>query len=190
VFAIGLSLGGALVLHLAAQEGPAPREAKARSVPLRGGISLAAPIYVNPPLAFWFRNFPILHSIFPYVKKNPNNDDTQDPTVRAKHPSYDRNPTRAARSMIQDLLPRVRGELPQIQVPALLIQARGDRTVPIASLPISYTEIGSHDEAMVWLEHGGHLILEDYGKEQAFQLVAEFIAQHLTQTHAEQLATA
>jgi carboxylesterase len=184
VFAIGLSLGGALVLHLAAQAG------EHTGSPLQGIISLAAPIHVEHPQVRWFRALPLLHSLIPYVKKNDANDDTQDPTVRAKHPSYDRNPTRAARSLILDFLPHLRAELPSIQIPALLIQAGGDRTVPADSLTIIYAEIGSQDKQMVWLERGGHLILEDYGNDQAFQLIAEFINRHLPLTLDEQITRA
>jgi esterase/lipase len=41
-----------------------------------------------------------------------------------------------------------------------------------------YARLGSSDKRMVWIERGGHLMFEDYGKEQAFTLVDEFILAH------------
>ncbi len=163
VFAIGLSLGGALALHLAAHE------------PLAGVVSVAAPIYYKHRLEFFFRAFPFLFQLIPYVKKNYDDDDTQDPDVRAIHPAYEHNPTRAARSLIKDFLPHLRGELRLIQTPALLLHSRADRTVPPHNMQLIYDALGSRDKRMVWLERGGHLVLEDYGKDEAFKLIADFI---------------
>ncbi len=170
VFAIGLSLGGSLVLHLAAELSEQPEAA------LRGIVAVAAPAYIKHPLIFWFRNLPILFRLVPYIGKNPADDDTQDPTVRANHPSYDRTPTLCARSLILDFLPRVAQELASIQVPTLLLQSRGDKTIPADSMPFIYSRLGSKEKEMVWLERGGHLVLEDYDKARAFGLAAEFIS--------------
>ncbi len=167
VVAIGLSLGGALALHLAAHR------------PLTGVVAVSAPVYIKHPLLFWFRSFPFLFRFLPYVK--PGDDDTQDPTVRPQHPTYDRTPTGAARSLITELLPLVRSELAAITTPALLLQSRGDRTIPPDSMPLIHAALGSHDKEMVWLARGGHLVLEDYDKEHAFQLISGFVARHAGQ---------
>ncbi len=167
VFAIGLSLGGSLVFHLAAHE------------PLDGVISIAAPIQANPPQAKWFRVFPFLFHLVPYIRKNSSNDDTWDSSVREKHPSYDRVSTRAAHSLIVGLLPHLRGDLGQIRAPALLIHARADRTVPLESMPFIFERLGSTDKKMIELERGGHLVLEDFAKDAAFRAIADFIREHI-----------
>ncbi len=170
VFSIGLSLGAVLTLYLAAHK------------PLTGAIALSAPIYIKHRFDFWFRHFPVLFDLIPYVKGNGQDDDTQDPTIAPVHPGYGCTSTRCARSLILHLLPQVRAELPNIKTPVLLLQARGDRTIPRDSISLIYQELGTPDKQMAWLDQGGHLALEDYGKEQAFQLIADFITQHLTRT--------
>ncbi len=170
VFSIGLSLGGVLTLHLAAHK------------PLAGAVALSSPIYIKHRFAFWFSSFPILFDLIPFIKGIGQEDDTQDPTIAPVHPGYGRTSTRCARSLILHLLPQVRADLPTIKTPVLLLQARGDRTIPPESISLIYKELGSPDKQMTWIDKGGHLSLEDYGKEQAFKLIADFITQHLSQT--------
>jgi carboxylesterase len=105
-------------------------------------------------------------------------DDTQDPTVAAEHPSYKETVTLAARSLVLDLIPHVRHHLPGITTPALLLQGRQDRTIPSDSMSLIYSELGSRDKQMAWLEPSGHLALEDYAKAEAFRLIAGFIESH------------
>jgi carboxylesterase len=171
IFAIGLSLGAALALHLAAHR------------PLAGVVAMAPPIEIKHPLVPFFKTFPVLPRVIPYIKKNPKEDDTQDPEVRAAPVGYDANPTRAARSLIQDFLPHLREDLRDIRAPALLIGARGDRTVPAPNLDYIFAHIASADKELIWLERGGHVITRDYGKDQAMNLTAAFIEKHL---HADQ----
>ena len=166
IFAIGLSLGAALALHLAAHRS------------LSGVVAAAAPFDVKRPVVSLFRTLPFLVNVVPHVGKNPKHDDTQDPAVRPKHPHYDRNPVRAGASLIQDFLPHLRGDLRDIRVPALLLQSPHDRAVPRNSMEEFYARLGSSDKRMAWIERGGHLMFEDYGKEQAFALVDEFILAH------------
>lgn len=166
IFAIGLSLGAALALHLAAHR------------PLSGVVAAAAPYEVKRPLVTLFRTFPVLMHVVPHIGKDNKHDDTQDPTVRPIHPHYDRSPVRAGASLIQDFLPHLRSDLRDIRVPALMLQSPHDRAVPRSSMEDFYVRLGSSDKRMVWIDRGGHLMFEDYGKEQAFAQVDEFILAH------------
>ncbi len=166
IFAVGLSLGGALVLHLAAHR------------PISGVVAVSAPFTIHNPLIPLFRIFPLLYDLIPTVKKNPKNDDTLDPTVRLRHPEYSANPTRAAASLIFDFLPHLRDDLRDVRAPALLIQSRGDRVIPADSMSEYAARLGSRDQQTLWLERGGHLALEDVSKEQAFDAILEFVRAH------------
>jgi carboxylesterase len=167
LFAIGLSLGGSLALHLSAHRR------------VDGVISASTPAYIKHPYEFWFRTFPFLFSVIPSISKEGGDDDTQDPTVKANHVAYDRNPTRQAASMMFGLFPHVRIHLEEIRSPALFLQGRQDRTIPADSMPILHAALGSADRRMIWLEPSGHLVFEDYAKQEAFERAGDFISSHI-----------
>ncbi|MBI5030429.1 MAG: alpha/beta fold hydrolase [Chloroflexi bacterium] len=171
IFPIGLSLGGLLCLHLAAHR------------PVTGVVAVSTPFSIENSLIPFFRLFPFLYNLIPFVKKNPKNNDTVDPNVCVHHPEYSGNPTRAAASLIFDFLPHLRNDLRDILVPTLLIQSHGDRVIPANSMDELYAHIGSHDKDKVWLDRSGHLVLEDYSKEIAFTRILQFIQAH-TQVHS------
>ncbi len=167
IFVVGLSLGGALALHLAAHR------------VVNGVVAVSAPSTVHNPLIPLFKYLPFLYDFIPYIEKNPKDDDTQDPSVRPRHPAYPVNPTRCAASMIFDFLPHLREDLRDIRAPVLLIQARGDRTIPSDSMDQFHSRLGSRDKDRVWLPRSGHLALEDYSKEEAFSQILRFVQNHL-----------
>ena len=163
IFPIGLSLGGLLCLHLAAHR------------PVTGVVAVSAPFSIENSLIPLFRTFPLLYNLIPFVKKNPKDNDTVDPTVCIHHPEYPGNPTRCAASLIFDFLPHLRNDLRDIGVPTLLIQSHGDRVIPANSMDEFYARIGSRDIEKVWVDKSGHLVLEDYSKEIAFTRILQFI---------------
>jgi carboxylesterase len=166
IIPIGLSLGGLLALHLAAHR------------PLAGVIAVSAPFSIDNPLIPLFRTFPVLFDVIPVVHKNAKNIDTLDPTIAANHPEYPGYPTRPAASFILDFLPHLRADLPDILAPVLLIQSRGDRTIPANSLDEFHARIGSREKETLWLEQSGHLVLEDMSKEIAFEKILQFVNEH------------
>lgn len=168
IIPIGLSLGGLLALHLAAHR------------PVAGVVAVSAPFSIDHPLIPWFRVFPFLFDWIPAVNKSAKNIDTLDATVNANHPEYPAYPTRPAASFLLDFLPHLRADLPDILAPVLLIQARGDRTIPPNSLAEFYARIGAREKAALWLERSGHLVLEDLSKEIAFEKILHFVQTYST----------
>jgi carboxylesterase len=169
IFPIGLSLGGALALHLAAHR------------PIAGVVAISTPFAIRNSLIPLFRIFPFLYDLIPSVKKNYNDDDTQDPTVRAGHPEYDSHPTRAAASLIFDFLPHLHDDLRDLRAPVLLIQSRGDRAILANSMNEYARQIASPQIETLWLERSGHLVLEDVSKEQAFAAILNFVRSRVGQ---------
>lgn len=166
IFAIGLSLGGALVLHLAAHR------------PVVGVVAISAPFTLANPLLPLFQLFPLLYDLVPTVAKRAADVDTVDRSILTQHPEYPAYPTRASASLICDFLPHLHDDLRDITAPVLLIQARGDRTIPANSMDEYYARIGARDKMQLWIEQSGHLVLEDVSKEQAFDAILKFVREH------------
>lgn len=169
IFPIGLSLGGALALHLGAHR------------TIRGVVAVSTPASVNNWQILPFKILPPLFRLFPTIKKNLKRSDAQAPDLNARHVRYMEHPTEAAASMIRDFFPHLMSDLGDVQAPALLIQSRGDRVVPRNSLHSLYSKLGSREKEMRWLERGGHQALEDLDKDIAFDLITRFVQRH-TQT--------
>jgi carboxylesterase len=160
VWAIGLSLGGLISLHLAAHDR------------IDGVIALAPPI-LTPD---WRIPFARLIAPFkPYTVKGLAN--LHDAAALAAHADYARFPTRAVAEMYT-LIRHVRRELPEVKVPLLLIHARHDRVVALPGADTIWQRVGSTEKERIVLERGGHIITEDYDKAVAFQHIAAFLSKH------------
>jgi len=160
VWAIGLSLGGLISLHLAANQR------------VEGVIALAPPILTpdwRVPLARFIAPFK------PYTLKGLAN--LHDPVALAEHADYTRFPTRAVAEMYA-LIRQVQRELPRITVPLLLIHARHDEVVALDGADYIWRRVSSSQKERVVLERGGHIITEDYDKDTAFQHIAAFLSKH------------
>jgi carboxylesterase len=166
IFPMGLSLGGVLALHLAAHR------------PIAGVVAVSAPFSIHNPLIPLFRIFPFLFDVLPTIAKRAADVDAADPSIMAQHPEYPAYPTRAAASLILDFLPHLHDDLRDIRAPVLLIQSRGDRTIPANSLDEYARRIASSQIETLWLERSGHLVLEDLSREQAFAAILNFVRRY------------
>ena len=161
VFVAGLSMGGLITLHLAAHN------------PLDGIVAMAAPAYI----ADWrFRFMPLAQYLVRWVTPDIESDLT-DPEAEERISSYKTLPTRCVVSL-GELLRRVRQELPQVKVPALIMQGEKDHHVPADSARIIFEELGAADKEIVWWPNSGHCITVDSEREAVWARAYEFIAKH------------
>jgi carboxylesterase len=161
VWSIGLSLGGLISLHLAERH-------------VVDGVCAIAPAIFPPDrrmaLARWLTPF------MPYTRKDLA--DLQDPIALAEHADYDRFPTRAV-AELNALMRHTRRRLIQIDVPLLLIFAQHDRVVSLETLNYIWPRVATTDKQQLILERGGHIVTEDYDKENAFAAIEQFLQQHV-----------
>jgi len=160
VWAIGLSLGGLISLHLAANQR------------VDGVIALAPPILTPNrlvPLARFIAPFK------PYFVKGLAN--LHDPVALAEHADYTHFPTRAVAQMYT-LIRQVQRELPRITVPLLLIHARHDEVVALDGADYIWSRVSATQKERVLLGRGGHIITEDYDKDMAFEQIGSFLARY------------
>ncbi len=162
IILIGLSMGGATVLLMAAWE-------KARAV-----ISLAAPIELKEdPKLSYVRQLAALYPFDPPLE--PDWRERFDPDGRIAYPV---NPV-AAIGELRDYLRVVRSHLPDISIPTLLIHALDDATVAPINISEIYRQLGCRDRRQIVLEECGHVVTEGPDKERVFREVIAFIHEQL-----------
>ena len=160
VFAVGLSMGGALALWVA-QEHPE----------VAGVVTVNA--FIRHPQEKLMRVVGRI-GVPRWVKAV--GDDINSPGTDEK--AYDKLPSRSTRQLVQ-FLTAVRRRLPGVRCPVLLFSSVTDHTVPPANQREIYDTIASTDKALVPLQHSYHVATMDYDKEQIFSGTLAFIAAHV-----------
>jgi carboxylesterase len=156
VFVGGLSMGADQALHLAAQ------------VPVAGIISMAAPVRI-----FDFRFNGIAFFRFLQWRTSNLTGGILDPDA-PPHLTY---PYVATQSLyeLKKLMDLVRSELPQITVPALVVQGRKDSMVPPPNGDLVYQALGSAVKHLLYLDHSDHVVTMDYDKQTLFEKAFQFV---------------
>jgi carboxylesterase len=143
IFAVGLSMGGALALLLAAE------------LPLAGVVTLSTPSRPRLEALDWRARYARWFSLFiPFVDKGPA-DEHADP----QHVHYPRYPVRAI-GELRALLVESSACLPRVRAPALIIHSRRDASVTPANAEYIHQHLGSRDKQLLWLERSGHIVTE------------------------------
>ncbi len=168
IFVMGLSLGGALALLLAT------------SRPVAGVVAMATPYEVPPqPSIRWLRYLlPVLRPIsalLRYFPKPPIND-YKDQQAYQDHVSYSVFPIRSVPEVV-GLLQRLREQLPTVRAPVLLMHAVEDRGVSPDNARSIFSQVGSDEKELVWIENSGHVLTIEPAREQVYDMAADFIEQ-------------
>ncbi|MER6436536.1 alpha/beta fold hydrolase [Streptomyces sp. NPDC001185] len=157
VFVLGLSLGGALALRLAAKHGDEV-----------SGIVVVNPANrVHGAAAY---ALPLLRHFVPTVGGIAS--DIAKEGVREL--GYDRVPLRAAHSM-RNFYRIVDGELPQVTQPLLLLRSPQDHVVPPVDSARVLGRVSSTDVTEVLLEHSYHVATLDHDADRVFEESYAFI---------------
>ncbi|MGE5577653.1 MAG: alpha/beta hydrolase [Syntrophothermus sp.] len=165
VFVAGLSMGGALALHLAAHQ------------KVDGAVAMAAALF------FADRRMPFLPLVLLFTQYMDGA--TEEARALAKNGpqaaaaaypgfNYTRVPLRAMKSLVE-FTKHLKGELPQIKVPTLIIQSRDDQTVAPHSAQYIFDHIASTKKSLKWLDGAGHVITASPMRAEVNQAVADFI---------------
>lgn len=155
IYVAGLSMGGVLTLIAA------------RHYPVRAAIAMSAPYGLS-------RDWRVslmrpLSLIVPKFKK-------PGAVGIAAETSYSYFVTHAV-AEAANLARMMQEGLPEIKIPVLLIQSRGDRVIEPNALDLLAEQLTTQQKETLWLEKGGHVITLDVERETVFERVSQFIQQ-------------
>jgi len=154
----GLSMGGALVLRLAADVGD----------------QVAGVMVVNPAVATKRLDVKVLPVVKHLVGSFPGiANDIKKPGVE-EH-GYTRTPLKAIHSLIQAWKPLI-ADLPRVKVPLIYFRSADDHVVDGKSQPIILDAIASTDVEVVTLPESFHVATLDNDAPTIFERSAEFVA--------------
>lgn len=164
VFLVGLSLGGALSLHVAAHE------------EVTGIVTMCAPLHMHALTRHAVRIIKHVTPLLPTIR-----EDVRDPEARRRYTRdvYRWTPMRPVESMLQ-FLPKLRAELPSITVPALVMTSIHDHVVPARDGREIYRLLGSQEKHLVTFHRSYHVILKDHDREEVFSKTTAFIQRHVS----------
>ena len=147
VFLAGLSMGGTISLHLAA------------NYRVDGIITVCAPVYLDLRL---YMAHPLKY-LLNFKKEVDHN--IKDREARKNHYAYTTVPPGAVIQLLR-LMSSVRSELNKVSAPALLFHSRGDLIVDPGNGPYIFKNLtNAKNKSLIWLEKSGHMAVIDYDKE-------------------------
>lgn len=161
IFIGGLSMGGAITLHLAANH------------PVAGIITYAGAVIIND---FKLVFLPLISLFIRYIPQGDEVDLTN-PAAIDDIFCYDKFPLICIKNLLQ-LLKKVRESLPKITVPALIMHGTCDRTLSPKNAQYIYDKISSRDKKLIYLGYSGHALTVDTEKEDVFKLTYDFIEKY------------
>ncbi|MFE6486012.1 alpha/beta hydrolase [Streptomyces sp. NPDC057757] len=157
VFVLGLSMGGALALRLAAKHGDEV-----------SGVVVVNPANKVHGLAAYA--LPVIRHVVPTVK-GITSDIAKEGSVEV---GYDKVPLHAAHSM-RRFYQLLDGELPQVTQPLLLLRSPQDHVVPPADSARILSRVSSTDVTEVLLEQSYHVATLDHDADRIFAETHAFI---------------
>lgn len=160
VFALGISLGGNLLVHLS------------QECSFSGFIPVGMPLYIrheHPYRAMYYayRALGIRYQRKWYQR-------SLDPHIRAERPNYNHIPIACLRDARHTIV-WSRNILGAIRCPILAIQSTTDHAIGKRTMEELQKKTGSNDITVQWFPNRYHVVLIDHGKEEVFEAVHTFI---------------
>lgn len=166
VAVVGLSMGGALGVRLAAE-----RRDVAALVLLAPYVAIPAYLRRLADTTRWWG------WLFPYVSSRGQSS-IRDPEARQRALGY-RLFTPGAIAALSETVARASRALEDVRCPTLVIHSREDNRIRTGDAQLAYDRLGAQEKKLVWLENTGHVITVDYGHETVFDATTEWIETHV-----------
>jgi len=163
VAVMGLSMGGALGIILAADEPDLP------------ALVLVAPYVSMPRRARTVARLHRAWELFTPVFRSGGQRSIHDPVERARSLAYGLV-TPGTLFELSRVVRRVQVSLPRIKAPTLVIHGVNDERLPPDAAAREYARLGAPEKQLVWAEQGGHVLTVDVGRERVLELVVGWIS--------------
>ena len=162
---IGLSMGGALAVQVAAANTELP------------ALGLIAPYLAMPPRVeraaelspLWGRIVPVLRA--------SEGASVLDPVEAERNLAYGVFTPGALRAL-RDTMRRAVEKLPLVVAPTLMIQSRQDNRISVADATRAFDAIGAREKRLEWITGAAHIITVDYGRDTVIAQLAAFMEAH------------
>jgi carboxylesterase len=162
---IGLSMGGALAVQLAAND------------PTVSALGLAAPYLAMPPRIARAARLAWLWGTMIPVVRSSDGVSLLDPDEREKNLAYgvfSAAGLRALRITVQ----RAAAAAPLVAAPVLVVQSTRDNRISVAAAERAFARLGSREKRLAWVSHGAHVITADYGRDEVITLLTDWMRTH------------
>lgn len=162
---VGLSIGGALAIQLAAERPDIP------------ALVLLAPYVAMPAFArrmaettqYWGWLLPYFSSL--------GTDSIRDSAAASRGLGHGILTPQALRAF-RDVVDLAERALPRVKCPTLVIQSREDNRIPPEAAERGFARLGSAEKKFVWTNGAGHVITVDFGHSRVFELTARWLEKH------------
>jgi carboxylesterase len=162
---IGLSMGGALAVQVAAEYADLP------------ALGLAAPYLEMPPRIARAARVSRLWGPFVPLVESTEGLSIFDAEERTKNLAYGVFTAGALRALY-DTVRRAASASPRVVAPTLVVQSREDNRISVAAAERAFARIGATEKRLEWISGASHVITVDFGREHVFELLASWLEQH------------
>jgi carboxylesterase len=165
VAVVGLSMGGALAIALAAER------------PDVEALVLLAPYVEMPPYVRRLAvTSPAWGWLFPYFSTR-GAASIRDPDAASKALGHGILTPAVLRALVE-VVNTAYGALPSVQAPTLIIQSREDNRIAPEIAERGFARLGAQVKRFIWTTGAGHVISVDFGRERVFELTAQWIERY------------
>ena len=163
---IGLSMGGALAVQLAADQ------------PALAALGLIAPYLAMPDKIERAARLAWLWGPFVPAVRSGDGISILDPEERRRSLAYGVF-TAAGLRALHLTMQRAILSSPRVRAPTLVVQSRQDNRISVTAAEQAFARLGSAEKRLEWITSAAHIITVDYGRDTVISLLVSWMETHL-----------